>query len=77
MKTKGYSQEDWKKVNEHMEELLKSFSEQVGTAPYGSAATLGAIPTGFANTGGYTATVEVVVSAPSRTPAPGTVILHR
>ncbi len=32
---------------------------------YTFTATLGSIPTGYANTGGYTATVEVVVTAPS------------
>ncbi|MGB4657677.1 MAG: Ig-like domain-containing protein, partial [Mobilitalea sp.] len=38
---------------------------------YTFTATLGAIPTGFANIGGYTATVEVTV-APYITPAPST-----
>jgi len=40
---------------------------------YTFTATLGAIPTGFANIGGYTATVEVVVTvAPYVTPIPST-----
>ncbi len=32
-KTSGYSKEDWKKVSEGMDELLKRFSEQIGNDP--------------------------------------------